>query len=251
MKTLRTAAIVALTALPVLAQEAPEIRAILPVVGSTAGAFDSNFKTEVQFHNRSDETMRGFVAFHPQGRGAVSTDPVLAYELAPRQTVHFDDLVAAMGATGLGSLDVVPTEGGIPAVVARAYDDQGENGTSGATIRLVDPRDALVPGLRGLLVLPSNFEQFRFNIGVRTLVEGAMLRVTVYGQNGIARHSTDRSYGAHLFEQRAAADFLGTTILPNESVDVEVLAGAAILYGTTTDNVSNDPSIQNAAVVGP
>jgi hypothetical protein len=250
MKPFAAAATLLMIAAPLLAQaEPPAVRAILPVVGSTAGAFGSNFKTGVQLHNRGEETMRGVLVFHAQGAPASASDPSAAYELAPKQTLAFDDLVASMGASGLGSLDVIPTEGGIPAVVARAYDDRAENGTAGATIRLVDPRDALVPGARGILVLPASLDQFRFNVGVRSLGAGATLRMTVYGQSGIARHTIERSYAAHLFEQRAASDFLGTAILANESVDIEVLAGSAIVYGTTTDNVSNDPSVQNVAVV--
>lgn len=247
MKVIGTAACILFVALPVLAQ----VKAILPVVGSAPGGFDSNFKTEVQLHNRGSETMRGVLVFHPQGAPATAGDPSASYELAPRQTLHFDDLVGEMGVTGLGSLDVMPLEGGIPAVVARAFDDQGAGGTNGATIRLIDPRDAIVPGVPGLLVTPSNLERFRFNLGVRSLAGGASMRITVYGQNGIARHTVDKTYAPDFFVQRPVDDSLGTTLLPNESILIEMLAGSAIVYGTTTDNVSNDPAIQNAARITP
>jgi hypothetical protein len=226
-------------------------RGIVPVVGTTAGAFGSQFRTEVQLANRTPMRMTGWLVYRPAGAHDESEVRTLPYLLEPRATLSFSDVVAELGTEGLGSLDVQPLEGVLPTVVARAFDDQGERGTSGATIRLLSRAEFPRSGERTLLVVPANLESFRFNIGVRTLEDGARVRLRVYGQNGIERHAIERTWGAEYFEQRPAAELLDTTLLSNGSIDVEVLAGSAIFYGTTTDNRSNDPAVQIGPVLRP
>ena len=41
-----------------------------------------------------------------------------------------------------------------------------------------------------------------------------------------------------------AATFLGRPIEGNESIEIHVTVGSAIVYGATTDNVTNDPAVQ-------
>lgn len=226
-------------------------RGIVPVVGSTAGAFGSQFRTELQLANRTPVRMTGWLVYRPAGAHDGSEVRTIPYLLGPRATLSFADVVAELGTEGLGSLDIRPLEGVLPTVVARAYDDQGEQGTNGATIRLLSLAEFAHSGERTLLVVPANLAAFRFNIGVRTLEDGAVVRLRVYGQSGMERHVIERSWGPEYFEQRPAAEMLGTTLLSNESVDVEILAGSAIFYGTTTDNRSNDPAVQIGPVLRP
>jgi hypothetical protein len=70
--------------------------------------------------------------------------------------------------------------------------------------------------------------------------------MTVWGQNGIARFSVERSFGPNFFTQQPVNDFVGTPLLSNESIGIEILTGSAVIYGTTTDNKTNDPAIQLA-----
>jgi hypothetical protein len=222
-------------------------RGIVPVVGSTAGAFESVFRTELQMANRTAMRMTGWIVVRPAGAHGAGDVRTVPYLLEPRTTLRFADVVAELGLTGLASLEIRPLAGVLPTVVARAFDDQGEQGTSGANIPLI--RVSAVPrqGDRTLLITPPDLEHFRFNIGLRTLDEGATVRFRVYGQSGIERYATVRSWAPEYFEQRPAAEMIGTTLLSNESIDVEILAGSAAFYGTTTDNRSNDPAVQ----VGP
>jgi hypothetical protein len=234
---------------PLAAQESAPVRdrVILPVVGSTAGAFGSQFRTELQMNNRSLQPMRGTIVYRAQGSSPSATDPRAAYELAPFQTISSADVVAQLGATGLGSLDVLIEEGGVPTLIARAFDDRGEAGTVGATITPVRQRNALAQNDSASLVTPADLGRFRFNVGVRTLADGATLRITLRGDNGIVRTTIDtRSYAAEYFIQLPVDQFIGEPVLSNESIQIEVLAGSAIVYGTTTDNTTNDPSLQLA-----
>jgi hypothetical protein len=245
-----TAAITILFATTALAADATPRRLILPVVGSTAGAHGSNFKTELQLNNRSLQPMSGRIVFHPQGRSASAADPSLSYRLEPFETISFGDIIAAMETSGLGSMDIVLEHGGWPTVIARAFDDQGENGTVGATITAVRASEARGAGESSVLLTPADRDRFRFNVGVRTLEEGATLRITLRGMNGIERRVIEQQlYPAEYFIQLPVAEFVGEPVLGNESIEVAVLEGAAIIYGSMTDNITNDPSLQLAVPI--
>lgn len=238
-----------LAALFVSATLHAQSRIYIPVVGSTPGAFGSFFRTEMQLNNRSAQPMSGTIVFHPQGRSAMPGDPSMRYSLAPHQTVHYEDVVASLGEAGLGSMDLVADGNGIPTVIARACDDKGEGGTTGATVPAILPAEALGDGKTGWLVVPRDRGRYRFNIGLRTLAEGATALVTLYGENGIQRKSFQLTLPADFFVQQTADGFAAEVLLPNESLSFHVTSGQMIVYGTTTDSLTNDPSIQ-VAVAG-
>ena len=247
MATSSVLPVLLLVALVPLMARAGSLRAIVPVVGSTQGAFQSHFKTSLQIHNRSDVEMRGTIVIHPAGVAATESDPALPYVLAPHATLSFDDIVASVGIRGLGSLDFVVESGGVPAIVARAYDEKGEDlGTTGVSIRAVSPKHALRVGEQGSLIAPPDMQRYRFNIGVRTLADGARVRFIVRSADGAERVTAGEiSWPPHYFVQRSAAEMLGGTVLePSDSVSFEVVEGSLFLYGATTDNTTNDPSIQ-------
>src|SRR5688500_16712540 len=113
-------------------QAEDRLAGVLPVVGSTAGALGASFKTGLQLTNPTGAVIEGVLIFRPQGTQSSASDPRLAFELGPRATRSYEDVVAEMGASGLGSLEVIVSEGGSPVVVARAFAD-GE-GTRGVTV---------------------------------------------------------------------------------------------------------------------
>lgn len=226
---------------------AANLRAVVPVVGSTEGAFGSSFRTSLQIHNRSTGEMRGSIVIHPAGVPASESDPTLPYVLAPRETISYEDVVAAAGLQGLGSMDIVVGAGGVPAIVVRAYDEKGdEQGTTGVSVAAVSPKDALAAGQSAALLVAPDLGKFRFNIGVRTLGDGVRMRVAVRDPEGQVRAELgELAFPAHYFVQRPASEILmGLPLAANESVIFEVIEGSVIVYGTTTDNTTNDPSLQ-------
>lgn len=234
-------------ALPVAAETVVPTRAVVPVAGSTAGAFGSNFKTELQLNNRSPLPLSGTIIFREQGKAGSASDAVLQYQLEPHQTMTFDDIVSRLGRSGLGSLDIVSTTSGLPTVVARAYNDGGDLGTSGATVPAVRTQDAIVAGGSSLLVAPNDSARYRFNIGIRTLDAGARIRVSVFDKDGhLIGSSEETTLAPNYFVQQTAAAFAGRAVPADASVYVDVFAGSAVVYGTTTDNTTNDPSVQIA-----
>ncbi|HTD52885.1 MAG TPA: hypothetical protein VK780_07665, partial [Thermoanaerobaculia bacterium] len=102
---------------------------VIPVAVSSPGLNGSFFRTAVQAYNPGTTAITGSFLFRPQGS---TSTPSLAYSINPGQTDVFTDLLAAMSATGIGSVDVVASGGtSAPILAVRVYDDGGAAGTTG------------------------------------------------------------------------------------------------------------------------
>jgi streptogramin lyase len=228
----------------------PDATLILPVVGSTAGVGGSFFRTSVQLHNAGTTPSIGGIVFHPSGTAGSVQDPVLPFTLAAGETRTIPDLLPAMGRSGLGSADVILTIGSgsnAPIVSARVFNDAGAAGTTGFTEAAMRAQDALRPGSLGVLLPPADLTNFRFNLGVRTLNEGATAILTLREASGAIVTTVSRAFPATYHEQQSASAFLGVSTLPaGGSIEITVTAGAAIFYGATVDNRTGDPSFQIA-----
>ncbi len=220
----------------------------IPVAGSVAGGFGSNFKTAVQLLNTGFDAISGRLVFHPAGISASASDPSVGYSLSPGQIFGWDDLVGAMGQTGLGSVDVFVNGDTPPLVVTRIFNDAGAAGTSGFTEPLVEAADVqggLGVSVTGFLIGPADVDRFRFNIGLRTVGGPVSVSVDVRDSTGAVVHSVSHTYPADYFIQQSASDFLGGFALPaGASLRITFSGGGLILYGATADNVTNDPSAQ-------
>ena len=220
---------------------------VIPVVISSPGVPGSNFRVAVQLYNPSATIVTGSLVYHPQGVSASASDPALPYAIDAGQTLFLGDVLAAMGQTGIGSMDIVATTGAAPVASVRLYNDGGALGTSGFTEDSWKPTDALSAGMRGALVGPFDTVLFRFNVGVRTLAGGATIAITVRNSAGAVVRSLSRSYPPNFFQQTDVATFLG--LLPlgsNQSITIDVVSGSLFIYGATADNRTNDPAVQFA-----
>jgi hypothetical protein len=57
----------------------------------------------------------------------------------------------------------------------------------------------------------------------------------------------NRDFAPTHFEQTSSANFLlGLALTGGESITIRITSGSAFIYGATTDNKTNDPSIQFA-----
>lgn len=166
------------------------------------------------------------------------------YELPVNTTLSFDDVVAEMGGSGLGTMDVLVDQGGLPTIVARAYDDQA-SGTTGVSVPAITPAALIPPNGSAALIAPRDLGgRYRFNIGVRALEDGARLEVVVYSATGAQRHARIAEYPSHHFEQTGADAFAGIALQANDSIHIRFSAGSAIVYATAVDNATNDSAIQ-------
>ena len=229
--------------------EAPEqpvqLMRVVPVVGSTAGNFGSFFKTSVQLFNPATTPVAGQIVYHPSD-GA--PDATLAYALEPGASIAWDDLLPAMGRSGLGTADILGDFGSaLPVSSIRVFNDAGADGTTGLNEEAFRVEDALQSGQTSAIIAPGDFTRFRLNIGIRTLSQGAALTITVRSREGVTLDTINRDFPATHFQQTSSTNFLlGLVLTGGESITVRITSGSAFLYGATTDNTTNDPSIQFA-----
>ena len=221
---------------------------VLPVVGSGPGNLGSFFKTALQLYNPHESSVSGRIVFHPAGTSGSTSDPSLSFTLAPGKTLAFGDLLPAMGvASGLGSADLITDAGSPPPVaLSRVFNDAG-SGTSGLGQEMLSLDRALQSGETSMLFAPDDTARFRLNIGVRTLADGAALTITVRDEDGTVVKRATRAYEPTYFSQVSSSAFLDDyTLAGGETITVELTSGSAFIYGATTDNATNDPSVQLA-----
>lgn len=221
---------------------------VVAAAGATQGV-GAFFRTAMQLTNSDGfSNAIGRLVYHPQGRPAASNDASLLFNIPPSGTVSFTDVITQMGLSGLGSMDVMMTQGPIPAITTRVFSDNGPAGTLGFTEDTIPPELALGVSQYAYLTLPADLTNFRMNIGVRSLSEGATITATYIDTGGHSSNSAPvKVYQPNYFEQVTLSDFLGTTIFaPNGSIQIYVSAGSAIVYASTTDNRTSDSSIKFA-----
>jgi hypothetical protein len=229
---------------------------VIPAAASTPGNLGSFFKTSVQMFNPWPNALSGRFVYHPAGTPGSATDPILTFTIGVGQSVSYPDIVGTMGATGLGSIDIVMNQANQPPViVTRVFNDAGDAGTSGFTEDAIVPDGGngetalLSPGSTSFLIAPTDTAHFRFNMGVRTFLSGATLTLKVHDATGAVVHTVTKTYLPTYFEQQSSDTFLGYVLQPNNVIEVNVESGSAVVYGATTDNTTNDPSLQYARVV--
>jgi hypothetical protein len=226
----------------ILANSLQPVHGILPVAASAAGAGGSFFKTAIGLHNPAASSISGTLIFRRQGVPGSSADPTFTYTLLPFETLDYADFLAAIGQTGLGSLDLVATTGSLPVAEARIYNDRDPAAT-GAREDLIFPEEALLPGQGGTLLAPADLHRYRFNIGVRTLSAGVAMTVTVRDRMGALRRSFSVAYPGDFFFQLSANAFLGLTLQPEDSIRFLLSSGRAVVYSATADNTTQEPAI--------
>ncbi|HEX8168990.1 MAG TPA: hypothetical protein VF824_00445 [Thermoanaerobaculia bacterium] len=213
-------------------------RAVLPIVGSTPGAFGGRFRTALVMRGSPDQ--HGRLIFHPAGGVASDSDPSMRYSFSGPEPLAFDDVVAAMGQSGIGSMDVVPDADSLtrlPEMQVRLYNDTSI-GTFGTFVTPVLPYDYL--GSRGLEIrIPD--ARFRVNVGLRALT-GVTVKVLVFGADGRLRDLRDRDFPAGWMQLTSASDFAGSTLAPGESLTL-LFTGGAVPFYTITENATNDPTL--------
>jgi CSLREA domain-containing protein len=209
--------------------------AFLPIAGSGAGAGGAFFRTTLQFHNPAEYAMTGNLVIRPIGGGEARIAP---YALRPHETV---DVSAAFG-SGYVTIDVAPLTGGLPEAAARVFNDGAERGTSGLTTTLASVADAITAGRRGVLLAPPDGVTMRFNIGTRSLDAGVQVTFALRRASGSVVAHVTRTLAPNLLTQESATALFSIPLEPNDSIDVSVQAGSAIVYGSAVDNISQDPS---------
>lgn len=225
------------------------VRSVIPLVGSTPGANGSLFKTSLRLRS-SENKQTGKLIFHPAGVPATNGDPFIFYSLDGTNAVQeWEDIVTAMGATGLGTIDIIPdaslttadTLQRAPYAEVRLY-NVTPNGTFGAGEMQTQPfafhednpnADA---GLR--VTMPTS--ELRLNIGVRTFLQSEI--DVVVERNGAVLSSRTFEMVGDLLLFMPATTFVGSDVQPGDEIFVRVRGAGVPLY-SLTDNKTNDPAL--------
>lgn len=217
-------------------------KVVVPIVGSGPGANGGRFKTSIHLLATSAQET-GRLIFHPAGIAATPNDPFIRYSLdAGGSEMQIDDVVAAMGQNGIGSLDVVPDESAtdvVPIVEARLFNDTS-SGTFGTTTGAFLPFDFLHPPDLSLKVPPAD-APYRINIGLRTLTE-TKATVLIYEVSGHVKDLRNLSWPADYMTLGSISQILGIDLQPGESLTF-FFDGAVIPFYTRTENRTNDPEL--------
>lgn len=248
---IRILSIVIVSTLTVLAQAAEGTR-IVPVAGSAPGAYGARFRTSLRLTGQGT----GRVYFRPQGQFfGDERDPYIAYDLGPSpqfvyRTVYFEDVVEAMGAAGIGSLDIVPDSAGngsttvtrVPRVEARVYNDGHANGRFGVLIPALSPAEARTSFLH-VPLYQETLATSRINVGTRTFEEPVRMDVTML-DGDVASSVKSITLPANSFTQLSLAALLGDEpICCFRELSLYFHGQGALAYYTVTENSTGDPSL--------
>jgi len=225
-------------------------RAVVPVAGSLVAADGSKFHTSLRLALPDRVKASGRIIFHPQGAIHSDNDPSMAYQLEPvgdqsGVSLYWDDVVAAMGASGLGSLDIAPDDERTPEIDARAWNDI-HGLINGGTVPVLNASDLFRFGFPFGVHFPvwTDNGKSRMSIGIRTVGPNPA-RVFISTQ-GMPQNSL--LIPGNSLRQFSLESVLG--FIPPDGQPVQInlqyindFTSSAYVYYTITDNSSNDPRV--------
>jgi hypothetical protein len=220
----------------------PSDNAVIPVVGNTRGVGGALFRTTVHLVNASDQRITGQITFIDD------RVPAYPYEIEAGDTLFIDDLLPETY-SGLTSANVIRLTGPLPTAVVHVFNDGGVLGTEGLIERIVPAEEALVAGDRAVLVTPIDPVTARFTVGMRSLSSGLSFRVIRRSFTGELLGTVTRTMSANSLTHEPVSMLIGENSGFSESLTFEILEGSGVIYGTATDNGTNDPNMQIASRV--
>lgn len=212
---------------------------LIPIVGATRGAHGSDFRTSAQLGNPGNTEVAGRLVFHPAGVEASPNDPQLAYRLGPYESRAFENVVASIGVSGVGSLEIVPERGAAPASSFRI-----ENGSGFVTVPAVDADSVMSAGQRSAMKMPSDTERFRVNVGIRTLENGATIWFCSHEPDGTYIPGHTRYFPPNYLVQMPVEELHSGAVKADRMLMFTVKAGSAVIFGSTLENNGHTSTLQ-------
>ncbi len=226
------------------------VNVFLPSIGSGPGFSESFWETTIWVHNPGSSPANAqFSLLH---RGQANLDPLTFNDtIPPGDTRRYDNAMQTMfGLSGFGAIRVLSNDRLV--VNARTYStpqDGGPQDTVGQFLAAIPSSFALRVGdltsvLGGFQTDPQDESLFRFNFGLVEANGGSVsVRIRAIADDG-------QTLGARVYDLRPYEanqwniSHLGLVDHTNFRIEAEVLSGdgAAIVFGSTMSNDSNDPS---------
>ena len=243
-------------------------RRIVPLAGKTPGMNGANYSTALIINGirlAGFETLvpgfyQGRIYFRPLGTRASDDDPSIPFELTGTETMVIDDVMKQLGATGIGTIEVIPRVGFPTPQVDAIIDNHLPDGKrTGARITAAWGRDYLLTSDTVTVGIRNNADT-RISIGVRGYGDlGGFLSFQHLSSDGtILENVHDNLQGnttalfplASLFKQplkaadRVIVHYMGMEF--DSSPDgLRLFSGGkgVILFVTETGNDLNNPNV--------
>jgi hypothetical protein len=204
----------------------------------------------------SEKLYLGKIYFRPLGQAASDSDPSIAYALNGDETIVYDDIMHSLGATGLGTLEVIPGAGRPSPQVDAFIDSRLPNGQH-SNIRIASAwgRDYLNPA-GTITVGIRNTDDTRLAIGIRSYSTFGRLHIDHLNASGATIDSQDVTVSGgdttSLYQlqtlfptinagDRFVAHFQGFEFDRDNGL-VET-GGASLVFLTETSNTFNVPNL--------
>ena len=85
---------------------------------------------------------------------------------------------------------------------------------------------------------------------MRTLAQGVGMTLTVRNKDGAVVKTVSKGFDPTYFRQIGSSEMLeGYALVGGETITIQITSGSAFIYGSTTDNTTQDPSVQFAKKV--
>jgi hypothetical protein len=211
----------------------------LAVAAHTAGAFGTQWKTDLRLFNAADAPQEIAATYRPVGGGAV-TRPVL---MAAHQTMPFSDVLAQLFETVSDTRGALILQSPSPLVAGgRIY--TGGQATYGQDVPTFRSDQSIRAGGRKTLLGLRSGAEFRTNLGLTEITGGtAVVHILVQNLDGIplGMIPVELEPGQHI-QLNAIFEMLGLSEERQGYATVEVTAGdgSVLAYASMVDNRTGD-----------
>ena len=200
-----------------------------------------------------EKLYQGRIYFRPLGQVASDSDPSIAYALNGDETVVYDDVMGQLGATGLGTIEVIPKTGYPTPAVDAFLDSRLPNGQhSNVRITAAWGRDYLNVGGSPSIGI-RNPDDTRLAVGVRTYSLFGHLHIEHLTSAGVPIDRADVNVNGSA-TTLVPLSSLFTSIHTGDRFDIGfqgvnfdnglvTLGGASLVFLTETGNNLNVPNL--------
>lgn len=248
-------------------------RRVVPIAGKSPGMNGANYSTSLIISGTgrglpppgrereadAQKLYQGTIVFRPLGTHASDSDPSIAYALHGDETLVFDDVMADLGATGVGTLEIIPKNPGWPTPLVDAIVENRMQDGRRAGVRipaawgrdLLDTHDTVTVGIR-------NMTDARMSIGVRSYAGHGYLIFQHLKKDGTVAATENRFSEGDVTMLFALRDLFPGPFSPGDRITARYntldlrgpdgtphLAGAkgVVLFVTETGNDFNTPNL--------
>ena len=232
-----------ITALALLPLTAGAATLIIPAAGTGPGANNSRWSTDFIIHNASSQPVSFDLTYHDNNG---PSRPPLPFVVGPRTTVTSADAVRTIfGITSdTGAIELTADDATVShiAVTSRTF-NSSSTGMFGQDIPAVNANDAAGVGDLSVLPGPNFTSSFRFNFGAYALSDASITWELIRANGKVeATKQIDYKGGTQFQYNGGVSSLFGATPADNDVVYATVTKGKAIVYGSTINNDTGDPT---------